>query len=158
MFIFWSWPIIVRLPIKTFCIYIWFAARLSVFFIVNRLEWLWNPSDSFVVCFCGLKGCTKFNRIPSVLILLTNENVLLIYSVTICQQKTKDFAPSRSFQHKRHCVFMFNLMVVAFHNQSPLITMVFLDSLRVLSSLLYSFRCVEASLVSISGAVLFLLA
>ena len=148
MFIFWSWPIIVRLPIKNFCMYICFAARLSVFFIVNRLEWLRNPSDSFVICFCGLEG----------VILLTNENVLLIYSVTICQQKTKNFAPSRSFQHKRHCVFIFNLLFVVFHNQSPLITVVFLHSLRVSSCLLDLFRCVEASLVSIYGAVLFLLA
>ena len=65
--------------------------------------------------------CTKFNSIPSILILPTNKNIPLIYSVTICQQKTKDCAPSRSFQHKLQylCFYMF----LVFHNQSPLITM-----------------------------------
>ena len=39
-------------------------------------------------------------------IVLTNKNVALIYSVTICQQKTKDCALSRYFQHKlQHCCF-----------------------------------------------------
>ena len=48
--------------------------------------------------------CTTFKRIPIILIVLTNKNVALIYSVTICQQKTKDCALSRYFQHKlQHC-------------------------------------------------------
>ena len=39
--------------------------------------------------------------------ILTNKNVALIYSVTICQQKTKDGALSGSFQHKlqHYCCF-----------------------------------------------------
>ena len=27
--------------------------------IVNRLEWLYNPSDAFVTCFCGLEGAQR---------------------------------------------------------------------------------------------------
>ena len=47
--------------------------------------------------------CTKrFNNIPIILILLTNKNVALIYSVTCCEQKTKDCARAESFQHKLH--------------------------------------------------------
>ena len=38
--------------------------------------------------------------------LLTSENVALIYSVTIFENKTKDCAQSWSFQHKlQHCYF-----------------------------------------------------
>ena len=45
-------------------------------------------------------------RIPIILIVLTNKNVALIYSVTICQQKTKDCALSGCLQHKlQHCCF-----------------------------------------------------
>ena len=50
--------------------------------------------------------CTTFKRIPIIFIVLTNKNVALIYSVTICQQKTKDCALSGCFQHKRqYCCF-----------------------------------------------------
>ena len=50
--------------------------------------------------------CTTFNSIPIILIPLTNKNAALNYSVAICQQKPKDYAPSGSFQHKlRHCCF-----------------------------------------------------
>ena len=62
--------------------------------VVNRLEWLWNLSDSFVICFFWTCRCTTFNSIPNILILLINKHVPLIYSLTICQQKTKDCAPS----------------------------------------------------------------
>ena len=37
---------------------------------------------------------STFKRIPVIFIVLTNKNVALIYSVTICQQKTKDCALS----------------------------------------------------------------
>ena len=49
----------------------------------------------------------NFSRIPNSFIELTNKNVALIYSVTICEQKTKDCAcPSESSQHKlQHCCF-----------------------------------------------------
>ena len=45
------------------------------------------------------------DSIPIILNLLTNRNIALIYSVTICEQKTKDCAQSGSFQHKlqHHC-------------------------------------------------------
>ena len=44
--------------------------------------------------------CTTSNGIPIFLILLTNKNGALIYSVTIWEQKSKDSAPSENFQHK----------------------------------------------------------
>ena len=52
--------------------------------------------------------CTKrFNNIPIILILLTNKNVALIYSVTCCEQKTKDCAHEESFQHElRRCFYL----------------------------------------------------
>ena len=71
--------------------------------IVIKVEWLWNPLGSFVIGFCELLWtwpCTTFNSIPIILNLLTNRNIALIYSVTICEQKTKDCARSGSFQHK----------------------------------------------------------
>ena len=40
-----------------------------------------------------------FNSIPIILNLLTDRNIALIYSVTICEQKTNDCSRSRSFQH-----------------------------------------------------------
>ena len=43
--------------------------------------------------------CTTFIRIPIILNLLTNRDIALIYSVTICEEKIKDCARSRSFQH-----------------------------------------------------------
>ena len=69
--------------------------------------------------------CTTFKRIPIIWIVLTNKNVALIYSVTICQQKTKDCALSGCFQHKLQLRVLFlSLMFPTFHNQSPLITMI----------------------------------
>lgn len=41
---------------------------------------------------------TTFNSISINLILLTNKNVALIYSVTICERKTKDCSPSGPFR------------------------------------------------------------
>ena len=38
--------------------------------------------------------CTTFNSIPIILNLLTNRSIALIYSVTICERKTKDCARS----------------------------------------------------------------
>ena len=52
----------------------------------------------FLLAFVDL--CTTFNSIPIILNLLTNRNIVLIYSVTICEQKTKYCARSGSFQHK----------------------------------------------------------
>ena len=46
-----------------------------------------------------------FNSVPIILNSLANRNIAMIYSLTICEQKTKDCARSGSFQHKlqRHC-------------------------------------------------------
>ena len=30
-----------------------------LFTIVNWVEWLWNPSDSFVICFCGPESAQR---------------------------------------------------------------------------------------------------
>ena len=50
--------------------------------------------------------CKTFNSIPINLNLLTNRNISLIYSVTICEQRTKDFAQPGSFSHElRHRCF-----------------------------------------------------
>ena len=58
----------------------------------------------FLLAFLDL-AVRKFNSIPTILNLLTNRNIALIYSVTICEQKTKDCARSGSLQQKlqHHC-------------------------------------------------------
>ena len=78
------------------------------FSIVDGVEWLWNPADSFVDMFLWTLKCRTFESSPIILIVLTNKNVVLVYFVmiTICQKKTKDCAPSGSFQNKlRHRCF-----------------------------------------------------
>ena len=52
----------------------------------------------FLLAFFG-PDCAQ-RSIPIILNLLTNRNIALIYSVIICEQKTKDCARSGSFQHK----------------------------------------------------------
>ena len=64
-----------------------------------------------------------FNSIPIILNLLTNRNMASIYSVSICEQKTKDCAWSGSFQHKLQHLLFSTLMFAGFHNQPPLLTM-----------------------------------
>ena len=74
------------------------------YIIVNWVEWLWNRSDSFVICFCGPESAQRSKEFLS--FLWPIKNVALIYSVTICQQKTKDCALSRCFEHKlQDCCF-----------------------------------------------------
>ena len=86
----------------------WIMELQLSYTIANGVEWLWSPSDSLNICFCGTWPCTTYNSVPIILILLTNKNVALIYSVTICEQRTKDCAPSGSFQHEvKHCCFYF---------------------------------------------------
>ena len=75
---------------------------------------LWNPLNSFVICFCCLFWtwlCTTFNSLPIILKFLTNRNFALIYSVLICGQKTKDCARSGSFQYnlQHHCLQLWSL-------------------------------------------------
>lgn len=55
--------------------------------IFHRLEWLWSLSDSLMIY-----------SILIILILLTNIKVALIYSFTICEQKTKNYVHSGSTQ------------------------------------------------------------
>ena len=108
------------------------------FTIVIKVEWLWNPLDSLIICFCELFWtwlCTTFNSIPVILNLLTNRNIALIYSVTICEQTTKDCEQSGSFQHKLLSTVVFNFVFVGFHNQSPLPTMLVRISIRTLKFL-----------------------
>ena len=52
-----------------------------------------------------------FNSIPISIKLLTNRNIALIYSVIICEQKTKDCARSGSFQHPPYSTIVFNFDV-----------------------------------------------
>ena len=56
---------------------------------------------------------TTFQSIPIILKLLTNRNISVIYSVIICEPKTKDCARSGSFQHnlKHHCFQLWCLPV-----------------------------------------------
>ena len=67
--------------------------------------------------FLYTRRCTTFNSIPNISILLTNKNVPLIYSITFCQQKTKDCVPSAS---KLQFSFLFFLCLPPFITLSPL--------------------------------------
>ena len=78
-----------------------------------------KPARIFSYIFLWTKQCTTFNSIPIILNLLTNKIAALIYSVTICEQKTKVCATSGSFQHKTAA----SLLFPALHNLPPLITM-----------------------------------
>ena len=66
--------------------------------------------------------CTKrFNNIPIILI-LTNKNVAVIYSVTCCEQKTKDWHVQRA--SNINCIVVLIFDIVAFHEQCPSLTMI----------------------------------
>ena len=94
----------------------------SASFLIERNDYETHQTP-LVHVIVDLIRCTTFNSIPKILILFT-KRVPLIYLVTICQQKTKDCAPSGSFQHKRQHRCFYIWRFVAFHNQFPLITMV----------------------------------
>ena len=53
-----------------------------------------------------------FKSIRFILIVLTNKNVALIYSITICQQETEDCALSAS--KVNCCTVVFNIDVCRF--------------------------------------------
>ena len=82
-----------------------------IYIIVIKVERLWNPSYSFVICFRSLFRtwpCTTFNSIPIILHLLTKINMALIYifQSQFVNIKTKNCVRSRSFQHKlQHLCF-----------------------------------------------------
>ena len=54
----------------------------------------------FFLTFFGPDRAQRSISIPIILNLRTNRNIELTYSVTICEQKTKDCKRSGSFQHK----------------------------------------------------------
>ena len=54
--------------LKTFCCclscatirrYTMATIEILLLIIVNWVEWLWNPSDSFVICFCGPESAQR---------------------------------------------------------------------------------------------------
>ena len=99
---------------------------LFTYTMAIKVEWWWNPLDSFVISFCQFfwtRPRTTFNSIPIILKLLTNRNITSIFSVSICERKTKDCARSGSFQHKLQHLLFSTLMFAGFHNQPPLLTM-----------------------------------
>ena len=71
----------------------------------------------FLLAFLDL---TVYNSIAIILNLLTNKNIALIYSVTICELKTTDCARLGSFRHKP---LFSTVMFAGFPNKSPLLTM-----------------------------------
>ena len=89
---------------------------LTGFYCSSYIGMVMKPITCLCYMFLWTWRCTKVNSIPIILIcLLTNENMPLIYSVTIYQQKTKDCEPSRSFQHKlqlRCFIFWFLLSFI----------------------------------------------
>ena len=81
------------------------------------------PTLSYAEFSPGLIGpgpCTTFIRIPIILNLLTNRNIALIYSVTICEEKTKDCARSGSFQYYlQHRCFQLWCLPAFLTNKKP---------------------------------------
>ena len=67
--------------------------------------------------------CTKFNSIPIILILLTDINAALIYSVTFVNKKQRiACAPTGSLPTCTVALLFLSLMFAYFHNQSPSLT------------------------------------
>jgi len=70
----------------------------------------WNSDETRQTPLCHVfvdLAVNDAHSIPSILILLTNKNVPIF---TFCQLKTKDGAPSGSFQHKlQHRRFIFHV-------------------------------------------------
>ena len=91
--------------------------------IVNRVEWLWNPSDSLVICFCGLDG--------------EQDSIAFLTFWSYWPTKASHYYIPLQFvsnnnNNKKVCVtaalLCLSLMFSAFHNQSPLLTMVWVDN------------------------------
>ena len=57
----------------------------------------------YIMVFSGVVNC-----VPIILKFLTNRNIALIHSVTICEQKPKDCARSGSFQNITYSTIVFN--------------------------------------------------
>ena len=87
----------------------YFSKEKWYLIIVNRLEWLREPSDPFFVyMFLWTWWCTTSINFPIILILLTNKNVALIYSVICCEQKAKDYAHGQGASNI-NCIVVFYL-------------------------------------------------
>ena len=63
-----------------------------------------------------LDGAQRSIPFLSFSILLTDKNVALIYSVTVCEQKSKGCAPSGSFQKNAAAPLFLSLMFAALHD------------------------------------------
>ena len=63
-----------------------------------------------------LDGAQRSIPFLSFSILLTNKSVALIYSVTVCGQKSKDCTPSGSFQQNAAAPLFLSLMFAALHD------------------------------------------
>ena len=101
--------------------------------ILIFLEWLSKPITllcyMLLLAFLDLTAST-FNSIPIILNIVSNRNVALIYSVTICQQKTKDCARSGSFEHNpQHRCFRLRCFITNLPywlwSQWPALSMIF---------------------------------
>ena len=88
--------------------------------MVNRVEWLWDPSDSFVICFCEPEGPQRSIAFQYFFILLTNKNDAIIYSDTICEQKKRivHYQWASNINWSTVVFVVFILMFAAFHNRS----------------------------------------
>ena len=76
-------------------------------------------SDSFVtMMFLYTWRYTMFKSIPNILIVLTNKNVPLVYSITICQQN-KGLCTDRKLPTKTAAPLFLYLLPATFHKQSP---------------------------------------
>ena len=85
-----------------------------------------KPVRLFCYMFCQVffsRACTRSNGIPVILNVLTNRNIVLIYSVTICEQKTR-LCTVRELPTQTTPPLFSTLMFAGFPNQSPLLTMV----------------------------------
>ena len=68
-----------------------------------------NPAKPFVVCFCGLEGAQRSIAFLSNFIVLTDKNVALIYSVTICEKRKRTVNSQRDFNKNSSGVVVYRL-------------------------------------------------
>ena len=80
-----------------------------------------KPVRRLCYMFLWALKCTTFKSIPFILIVLTNKNAALIYSVTICQQKQRIVHFQGAFNI--NCSTVVFIIDVCHFSCSPLITM-----------------------------------
>ena len=96
--------------------------------IVNRGEWLWNPTKFFVACFCSLcwpSPCTKHNSCLLGTEELTNKNVLITLLMHSVWTQNKRLCTVVDLPTWILASLFAPLMLAGLHNQSPLLTMVY---------------------------------